>query len=143
MGFHEAFYEELEGIAQNVDGNARAYPMGDMPADAPDRFITFDRTSNEHVRHLGGGSGLTTASYLVACWGGSTKDVHELHDAVRERLDNKRGEIGGANNTHEVRGIFLANDTEDYVPPTDMTTQGRHAVVMELTIVYGETVTPI
>ena len=106
-----------------------------------DRFIVYAKSDNEHSRTLAGGEGHTQSRFDIECLASSAMHADRLAEAVRESLDNKRGEIGG-NNTERVVG-FVESDSDDFVPPRDKSSEGRHSVVLEVSLWYSESVTPI
>ncbi len=141
MGIREALFEHLETVAQARFSDAHAYPVGDMPSNVPNRFIVYAKSDNEHLRTLQGGAGKTQSRWDIECLASSAMHADMLAEAVRESLDNKVGDIGG-NNTERIVG-FVESDSDDFIPPRDKSSEGRHTVALEVTLWYSESVTPI
>jgi hypothetical protein len=116
--------------------------MGSVPSKPPTHFLTYVRTDSEHQRHLTGGASLVKNAYQIEAWSDSAENANTLATEVREGLDNVRGTIGSGTRTQYINGAFLDSSEEQFLPPTDASNMGRHAVIMDWTIWTAESSTP-
>ncbi len=120
----------------------RVYPTGVSPAVVIKPYITYQKISNVHERHLRGGSGITTVRIQINCWAEKSSEADQLFDRVREAMDNFTGLMGQGSGALPVRATFLEDDADAFVPPTDRTNRGVFGVQMDFLIVYKESLTP-
>ncbi len=142
MSLRNSLFRQLQAVARNVFADADAYPMGALPKKPPQHFITFQRVSNVHHRHLLGGSGIAASRWQIDCWARYAADADKLYEAVRKSTDNLTGSIGVAGSLTNIEVTFLEGDTEEFVPPVDGSQTGRARVRMDVLIWAPETVTP-
>ena len=138
----EALFRHLQMVGKSVFADTECYPMGAFPNRVPFHYITFQRVSSTHVRHLTGGSGLASSRWQIDCWARYAADADKLADAVRKSLDNLTGTIGGAGIQTSLKASFLEDDVEDFVPPIDASQVGRARVRMDFMLWHPESVTP-
>lgn len=136
-----AIYDELVSAATTAAG--RVYPVGEVPTSAARPYITFQKISNTHTGHQGGGSGLAHARYQFNCWADTANAADVLADEVRKHLDYFTGDMGTAPNTVDVRVCVLDNDIDDFEQPTDASQVGRFVNRLDFVIHHRETVTPV
>ena len=138
MNIRQALFSRLTSIGTQVFSDLVVYPEGGLPTDPPDHYITYRKLSNEHARHLGGGSEVTDVRYEVVCWATRALEADELAEKIRNNLDNVSGDFEGVT----VQAFFLEDDINEFVPPTDSSHTGRHATVQDWRIWHVETLTP-
>lgn len=134
----DAIYAELVGVVGD-----RVYRAGQITASPRYPYVTFERTSSTHERHLGGGSEIANASYEFNIWTLDALEAEDLAELVRKRLDNRRGEMGTSENPIEVRVSFLETVSSEPVPPADNSSQAIFRVSMDFNIWYRESLTPV
>ena len=142
MSIRESLFRHLQTVARGEFADADCFPMGALPKKPLFHYITFQRVSSNHVRHLVGGSGLTASRWQIDCWARYASEADQLSDAVRRSMDNLRGDFGDADNLININASFLEDDSEDFVPPIDGSQVGRARVRMDFMIWHPETVTP-
>ena len=140
MSLRQSLFRHWQTVARGVFPGADAYPMAALPKKPPFHYITFQRVSNQHVRHLTGGSGLTQSRWQIDCWARYTDEADQLSEAVRQSMDNLDGNFGDAGNQIKVNS-FLEGDAEEFVPPIDASQVGRARVRMDFIIWHPESVT--
>ena len=141
MSIRESLFRHLQTVARGVFADADCYPMAALPKKPPFHYITFQRVSNTHARHLLGGSGITNSRWQIDCWARYASEADQLADAVRRSMDNLNGDFGDAGNLIKINS-FLEDDAEDFVPPIDASQVGRARVRMDFMLWHPETVTP-
>lgn len=119
----------------------RIYPVGEVKETVRPPYITFLRVSNVHERHYGGGSGVAHPRWQIDCWARSALEAEQLGDAVRNALDNFKGDVDVGSETLSVRSTFLENDDMGFELPFDGSGRGVHRVRMDFTIWHRETIT--
>lgn len=117
---------------------ARVYPAGGVPSSADRPYLTYQKISNVHERHSGGGSGFAHPRIQVDCWADTLGGADELYEAVRSALDNYSGSMGEVGDTVSVSGVFLDGDTESFFPATDASEKGLYRVSMDFIIWHRE-----
>lgn len=143
MTFRRALFQELEALAMVVFADVRVFPLGATPTGRlPDRYVTWNRVSVIHERHLQAGSGMARDRFDINCWARRLSDAEDLADAFREQLDNLRGRIG-VEDKFDVQGTFLQDEDHEFVPSADGSSGGFHRVRADLLFVHPETVSPI
>ena len=142
MSLRESLFRHLQQVARGKFADADCYPLAAVPKKPPQRFVTYQRVSSTHIRHLRGGSGLVSSRWQVDCWARYASDADRLYDAIRRSLDNRTGDFGDADNPITLNASFLEDDAEDFVPPIDASQQGRARVRMDFIIWHPESVTP-
>lgn len=142
MSLRNSLFRHLQATARNVFSDADCYPMAALPKNPPQHFITFQRVSNVHHRHLTGGLGMAASRWQIDCWARYAADADTLYEAVRKSTDNLTGSIGTAGSLTNIEVSFLEGDTEEFVPPIDSSQTGRARVRMDVLIWAPETVTP-
>ena len=140
MSLRESLFRHLQATARGVFSDADAYPQGALPKKPPFHYITYQRVSNDHARHMTGGSGITRSRWQIDCWARYASEADQLSEAVRKSLDNLDGELGDADNQIKVNS-FLEDDAEDFVPPIDASQVGRARVRMDFMLWSPESVT--
>lgn len=121
----------------------RIYAAGEQPARVVYPYITYFRLANDHQRHLGGGSGLTSARYQVDVWARKEYDADRISEAIREAFDCYKGDMGSSVETINVLGMFLENDSELIEFPDDASERPIFNTSMDLVIWHAESVTPM
>ncbi len=142
MSIRESLFRHLQATARGVFPGADCYPMGALPRKPPQNFITFQRVSNVHQRHMSGGSALSASRWQVDCWARYAADADKLYEAVRKSMDNLTSSIGTAGSLTNIQASFLEGDTEEFVPPIDSSQTGRARVRMDFMLWVPESVTP-
>jgi len=139
MSLQQAIYSELSNTTAVTDEVGSDIYRGRAPTSAGDKYVVIHKISNDHIRHLDGGSGLSTARVQIDCTGSDGAECDATYDAVREALDNFRGTLGSAGaHQAEVRGTQLENDQEDWLEPTEASQQGPCQLSMDFLITYEE-----
>ena len=145
MTFRQSLSDQLRTIARGAFSDAEVFPAGvaPAPAQAITRYVTFQRISANHVRHLQGGSGLATDRYQVTSWAKKPADAMVLAERLRERFDNnRRGGIGEAGNLWATNAVFLESEQDTFDTPTDASQEGWHGVIQDFILWHEETTTP-
>ena len=141
MSIHAAlFYHVTQAPAVSALMGDRLYP-GLAPPEAALPRMTYQRIACEHARHATGGSGLARSRFQFTCWAQSTAAAQALADALRESLDNVRGDMGAPGSTVSVRGCFLEGGGDRVIAPTDGSDQGPFGAVQDVVIWHTESVT--
>jgi hypothetical protein len=142
MSVRQALFRQLQTAVRSVHADADVYPMGALPRQPPSRYVTYQRISGVHPRHLTAGTGLKSARWQVDVYANYAADADAISEAIRESMDNVRGTIGAAGQTEFVNGTFLEDDAEEFVPPIDASQTGRARVRMDFILWHPETITP-
>ena len=142
MSLRESLSRHLQTVARNVFSDADCFPMGALPKKPPFHYVTFQRISSTHQRHMLGGSGLVASRWQIDCWARYASEADQLYDAVRKSMDNLTGDFGVAGSLTKIQACFLEDDSEDFVPPIDASQTGRARVRMDFMFWAPETVTP-
>jgi len=135
------FLTQQSGVIALV--NDRVYPVGESPKTIVYPYITYQKISNRHIRHMSVGSQLAASRFQINCWAKDASDADAVGQAVREAMDNRRGDIGTGGNVVNLRGSFLDSDDEDFEPPSDDSKVGRHNARLDLIIWHVESATPV
>lgn len=114
----------------------RIYP-GVAPLGAPLPYITYQRISSTHERHMTGRSGVAHPRMQINCWSTSGITLEDLVDKVRLKLDRFAGPMGAI--ALQVFGSYLDNIRDDQVIPKDGSEQVHHRASMEFIIWHVET----
>lgn len=144
MSFKEAFYAHLSTASTVVSVvSTRVYPVGELPKDVVAPYITFAVEEVQHERHLTGGEGLARSRVSVAGWAEDYSGAAAIQGTLRALLDNYRGIIGTATIAYiSALGTFMEPESDEYVPPSDASQVGMHAVSMTFVIWHPESITP-
>ena len=103
-------------------------------------YVTYQRISHDHMRHLTAGSSHAVARYQVDGWAKDTQGADALAEAIREALDNYRGNMGESGDT--VAAVsFLESDRDDMVGPSDDAQPKTFRVSLDFSIAHAETET--
>ena len=122
---------------------ARIYPEGVYPQHVVYPLISFDPLSDEHDRHMTGGSGLGTQRYQVNCKAQSYTDARALAVAARLIIDNwGRGLMGTPGNEIFVNSAAVEEGGIEIDRPTDKSHTGEHNAHFDVELWHGEAVTP-
>src|SRR3990170_2625461 len=78
MSFRRSLADQLLSIAQSVFPDAQVHPAGVTPSKSVGRYLTYQRISAVHARHLGGGTGLANPRYTVTAWSRRAADANRL-----------------------------------------------------------------
>ena len=142
MSLRVSLFKHLQATVRDVFVDADVYPIGALPKETRTRYVTFQRISAQHQRHLNGGSGLVSQRWQIDCWTRTMADAELMADAIRISLDNRTTAIGSGENLTEINAAFLEDDSEEFTAPTDKSQIGHARVRMDFMIWYPETVTP-
>lgn len=113
----------------------RIYP-GIAPRDAALPFITYQRISSTHERHMTARSGVAHPRMEINCWSASGITLDDLVNKVRLKLDRFAGPMGTI--ALQVFGAYLDNIRDDQVIPDDGSEQVHHRASMEFIIWHAE-----
>ena len=142
MSLRVSLFKHLQATVRDVFVDADVYPVGALPKQTRTRYVTFQRISAQHQRHLGGGSGLVSQRWQIDCWARTMADAELMSDAIRVALDNRTTAIGDGENLTPINAAFLEDDSEEFTAPTDKSQIGHARVRMDFMIWHSETVTP-
>ena len=142
MSLRVSLFKHLQATVRDVFVDADVYPVGALPKQTRTRYVTFQRISAQHHRHLNGGSGVRSERWQIDCWTRTMSDAELMSDAIRISLDNRTTAIGDGANLTEIDAAFLEDDSEEFTAPTDKSQVGHARVRMDFTIWHSETVTP-
>ena len=121
----------------------RIYAGGEFPDHVVYPMITFEPTSDDHDRHMGGGSGLGTQRFQVNSRAKSYTVARALAEATRLVVDNfQRGLMGTTGNEVFVNAMTVEEGGIEDDFPTDKSHDGEHNAHFDCVIWHGEAVTP-
>jgi len=99
-------------------------------------YIVFSTETNEHVRHMGGVSGLVSGTVDIEVFDTTPQGAKGLQEAVRNTLDDFSGSTGGV----QIRHVILDSMQDEYEPPADGQGAGTHGVSMSFDVWYEESI---
>ena len=136
MSIRDALYYELandSGVAALAD----VYPAGRVPASVNARsasYLTYQTDSRGHHRHQTGYS-LAEARFELQCHAPTARACRDLYTAVKDVLEQFRGDMGEAGSTVTVRGAFIEGHNEEFdEPPSDASQRGPRRLSMHYVI---------
>jgi hypothetical protein len=132
------YLREDAGLATFV--GSRIYAFGASPANVVFPYLTVQRISAVHERHLTAGAGIAQFRYELTPWAKTRERAVQITDLLRERMDNYRGQMGGSGFAHAIQ---LDDDSEEFEAPTDKSDVGVFSNRMDFIIWASETVTPV
>lgn len=142
--FREALVGELREIIAGVFPDAKVYWLGAMSSNYPDQFVVASVISADHQRHFGGGSGMSETVVQIDCYAKNPDDAFGLVDAIRQRLDNRKGNIGTASGGFvRAHGMFAGGDREAIEGPSDASEEPWIRYGVDFTFWHPESVTPV
>jgi len=100
--------------------------------------ITYSIIANTHERHIAGGTDLAHPTVRIECWAASHLEAKDLAKAVRQRLDNFTGTLGGGTTTVSVDICFLRSETDEFVPEEEATGRAVYKRTLDFEIWYRE-----
>ena len=142
MSLRVSLFTHLQATVRDVFADADVYPVGSLPKATRKRYVTYQRISAQHHRHLNGGSGVVSQRWQIDCWAQTMTDVELMGDAIRVSLDNRTTAIGSGGDVTEIDAAFLEDDSEEFTAPTDSSQIGHARVRMDFMIWHPETVIP-
>ena len=142
MTIDAALFAELKTIGTRSTPNAAVYAEGAGVARNTDPYMTFERTSADHHRHMTAGAGLVSYGYDVNVYSRSRATVAFLVDAIREALDHRLGTIGAPAADLDVAAVFLEQEIFLYEPDRAGAAGGWHRANVGMILWLAETVTP-
>jgi len=93
---------------------ARVYPIK-LPQGTTGDSIVYNRISGAGDYHLQGLSGFANHRYQIDAWASTADKATVLADAIRDRIDGYRGDMGtDSPPIVTVQGVFMADQREDY-----------------------------
>jgi hypothetical protein len=122
----------------NRNGTTRYFPLFiPQGEDRPAIYFELDGADRGEREH----GGLVQAFFdmTISVDAFQFKALDELKRACRKQLDVFRGEIDG----FAIRGVFLDDERQDFVPPPDGKGEGFSEHLLEWRIWYREVFTPI
>jgi hypothetical protein len=143
MSAQRFIYQHLKenGKVSAIVGD-RIYPLGEVDETVKPPYVTFQRISNVHERHLNGGTGLAHPRWEINVWARGALENDNLAEAIREAMDNFSGDVDTGAGTFDVRSVFLEDDEQDFEPSFDGSGRGVWRTRMDFIIWHGETITP-
>ena len=99
-------------------------------------YVVYQLLGADHVRHAGGGSGFTAKRVQVNIYAETAKEVDDLMELLRDKLDAFIGEMGAT----EILGAALDNEFDGMVWPEDASQTGKHRRTADFTIWHRESV---
>lgn len=133
----QALYQHLTADAEvaAIVSN-RVYP-GVAPKDAPLPYITYQRISSQHERHMTGRAGVAHPRMQINCWSSSGITLETLVNEVRLALDRFAGAMGTV--ALNVLGAYLENIRDDQLLQAGASETVYHKASMEFIIWHAET----
>lgn len=125
-------------IAKATAASSRVYRVGQTPTSAALPYITFQRVSNAHIRHMGGSSQFTTARFQINCWAASESAAESLGEEVRVAFDTFTGTLGSGGDAVTVQGAFLEEDYDDFADPNDGSETGLFRRILDFLVWHAE-----
>jgi len=123
MGALETEYAIRKILADNAAVAAlvstRIYPAYDIPQNAKLPYITYRRSSGDHVHHMAGASGRVFANVDVYVMASTDATMRELGTKVRKALDGYNGAVTNGADTVTIDLCFLESESDDIAPPQD------------------------
>lgn len=115
----------------------RLYPIK-APQNAALPFVLYIRRETDYIVVQSGILTLTKAQIDVSCYAALYGTVKKLVDAIKKAdggfagksLTGYQGKMG----THDVRGVFIAGESDDFIQPQHADDVGVYVVNLILTI---------
>lgn len=102
--------------------------------------IAYESQGDEPAMHMGGASGISRATLLLNCWGGSQQSERATAKSLREELRNNLNGFRGLMGSHFVRACFLSDGGDiTFTSPANQNLRA-YGVQLEVTLWYTETV---
>lgn len=140
-----ALYEYLRdraAIAAVVgleDGSSKIYPNA-APKDVARPFIVYRRTGYSNEPHMLAASDLSTALMRIEVQGSTGIQTGTLSEAVRDALNGMNGRTIGTTAPVMIRAVFLREQDDDFIKPTEQEPIEAHRTYMDFEIWYVESV---
>lgn len=96
--------------------------QGHVPQSSDEAYVWYGRANTDSVRTLDGVSGPLSHTFDVEAISLDVDQVQSLAALIRSRLDNYRGAFDDST----VKGIFVEDHNDDYVPHGIMDDRGWH-----------------
>jgi len=141
--FDESLFQELTTIGISAFADVVTFPVGELPATPPPRYLTFEEVSSRHPVHLDGGSGVAEYRFQLNAWAVKYSDCRAIREKIRERFNGlNRADIGAATLTR-LRACRIDSTGHDFSSPIDGSKSGRHRIRIDILFWLTETVTPV
>ena len=140
MTWSDELYTFITTHGTNPFGT-RVYPRGEMPRTPPsDPYLTFEKVTSRHIRHLGGGSELAATQFDLRVYARRQRDSDTNAAIVKDMLDNRHHEDWSGTTMY---GAFVDDTDESHLPPDDDSKRATFISRLTVTIWHGENATPI
>jgi hypothetical protein len=109
----------------------RMYPLDASPeVDTP--YIVYGRMFSDRIGNLDGHSGITMARFEIVVWDTSYTTARTIMEALMTRVDGFTGTVG----TDAIRGIFIVDRHDDFVPAEKEHETGLYANLADVEVWY-------
>lgn len=115
--------------------STRIYPLA-APQDAAMPFVVYQRISDRHEHHMGGASGVATATIQLDAYASTYLSAKAIAEALRGELQGYRGTMG----SYAVRRCHLDGTQDDYEPSETAGDKGTWRVSSDYQIAYHESI---
>jgi hypothetical protein len=138
MTFRKDLYDKLIGtVALAALVGTRIHPVVGTSADVA-RYITYSTISNPGMFHTLGVTELTTETIQFSCWGKNATQAYEVGEELRKAINGFSGQMGDT----WVQGIFLGNESDSEIRPTDASQKYYISRILVFDFTYNRNDTP-
>lgn len=112
----------------NVIGTRCHYNQ--VPQSSAYPHVWIQRQSIDEELDMSGTGGLANTTFILECSSTGLSEAYSLADKVRARLHGVSGTIGNTT----ARGVFVADQDEDYIPRNNDADEGIHVAALSVTV---------
>lgn len=115
--------------------STRIFPVRVPQAQTTKPCITYTRISGQRIRDFDGEVGIENPRIQIDCWANTFASAFSVADAVRLKLDGKRGNI----NSNFLYGCYLDDERHSFVTPKDASDKGVYRISVDYIFWHTET----
>lgn len=127
-------------IAQLLGSDAPGAPARLSPQErqqnGPLPAIVYERTGTEHLQGLEAAIGYATAHLEFDCMSATYAGARQLAECLRGELQGFRGTMGN----QKICSVQLQDESDDFDPPADGSTQGVYHVIHSYDFQFTESI---
>ena len=103
-----------------------------LPQASARPHIWFRVARDEEPRTMDGVGGIHDSNIDIECVGATEASAQDVADAVKTKLDGYSGSAGSST----IRGAFISDKSDEYVPFSIPTDEGVHVVAFDMRCWY-------
>ena len=130
MNLKSELYSYLANVLHD-----RIYP-DIAPDGATKPYLTYQIISANHRHYMGGSVGYTTRRVQFDIYADTSEEVDTQFEELRDQLDGYIGAMGNL----QILSIFLEDERDGFVSPTDSSQIAKHRRIVDFMITHRTTI---